>query len=112
VRGCARPRGGARSRAPPPAPAGGSTGRERELKGGDLGFHLGEKSFYREERNSPLRSQRKERYFYIEALQKLSHYKITLPLSCHLAKARIKMILALHLISPCTPNPSINMYFD
>ena len=30
ARGCAWPRGGARSRAPPLAPAGGSTGRERE----------------------------------------------------------------------------------
>ena len=27
---------------------------------------------------------------------------------CHLAKSRIKLILALHLTSPCTPNTSTN----
>ena len=81
--------------------------REREWKGGrDLGFRWRGNFFYREERKLSLRSERKgEGTFCIEALINLVINKITHPPSCHLAKARIKMILALDQISPCTPNP-------
>ena len=57
-------------------------GGERELRE-NLGFQLGEKAvsffFYKERRNSPLRSQRKGRLFCIEAPNNPSHYKDILP---------------------------------
>ena len=61
-------------------PPGFGWGCKRELRV-DLGFQLGEKAvsfFYKEERNSPLRSQRKGRLFCIETPNNPSHYKDTL----------------------------------
>ena len=57
---------------------------------------------------SPLRFSRKRRSFNKKALNNLI-LAISTPLkSCHLAKARIKLILALHLTQPCYLTHSTN----
>jgi len=82
--------------------------REREWEGGgDLGFGERKVSFFFTERrgNSPSDLNVRERTLCIEAPMILIINKVTHPPNCHLAKARIKMILALDPTSPCTPNP-------